>query len=258
MILHAHWQGKHSASEPVLVWLHGLLGDAEEWREVQSLMGKRPQLSINLPGHGGSQAQFTTGFEALSATLSRTLRYHRVRRYWLIGYSLGGRLAIYHACRHAERGLEGVVVEGGHPGLDCSEQRALRLEQDERWARRFREQPLLHTLEAWYQQPVFASLTRSQRASLIAKRRHNHGAAVAAMLSATSLARQPWLVPELHRLSVPFHYFCGEQDRKFQQLAAQASLPCELIPGAGHNAHRANPSAFARQLAQRLTPEELR
>ncbi|WLS80182.1 2-succinyl-6-hydroxy-2,4-cyclohexadiene-1-carboxylate synthase [Erwinia pyri] len=258
MILHAHWQGRDSGAGPVLVWLHGLLGDAEEWRQVQSLMGKRPQLSINLPGHGGSQAQLTTGFGELSSALSNTLQYHRIQRYWLIGYSLGGRLAIYHACRHAGAGLAGVVVEGSHPGLDCPEQRALRLEQDSRWARRFCEQPLLQTLEAWYQQPVFASLTTHQRAALIQRRLHNHPAAVAAMLLATSLAKQPYLVPELHQLTVPFHYFCGEQDRKFQQLAARASLPCELIPGAGHNAHRANPSAFAHQLAQRLTSEESR
>lgn len=258
MILHAHWQGSHGGSEPVLVWLHGLLGEAEEWREVQSRMGKRPQLSIDLPGHGGSRAQQTGGFEALSAALSHTLRYHRVRRYWLTGYSLGGRLAMYYACRHADTGLKGVIVEGGHPGLSCPEQRALRFEQDKRWARRFREQPLAHTLEAWYQQPVFASLTPQQRAALIKKRLNNHPAAVAAMLLATSLAKQPCLLAELHRLPIPFHYFCGEHDLKFQQLVAQASLPCELISGAGHNAHRANPSAFAHRLAQRLTPEELR
>lgn len=258
MILHARWQGKHSGSEPVLVWLHGLLGNAEEWREVQRFTGDRPQLSIDLPGHGGSQAQLTSGFDALSAALRHTLHYHRVRRYWLIGYSLGGRLAMYHACRHADAGLEGVVVEGGHPGLGCSEQRVLRLEQDNRWARRFREQPLADTLEAWYQQPVFASLTPHQRTALIKKRLNNHPAAVAATLLATSLAKQPYLQPELQRLTVPFHYFCGEQDRKFKQLAARASLPCELIPGAGHNAHHENPSAFAHRLAQRLTSEETR
>ncbi|WP_338557219.1 2-succinyl-6-hydroxy-2,4-cyclohexadiene-1-carboxylate synthase [Erwinia sp. E_sp_B04_7] len=258
MILHACWQGNHHSRKPVLVWLHGFLGSNADWLPVQAAFSDWPQLSVDLPGHGGSQAQPTTGFDALSASLNATLRVHRVQRYWLIGYSLGGRVALYHACRHALPGLMGLVVEGGHYGLALAEQRTRRLAHDGRWASRFRHHPLQSTLAAWYQQPVFSDLTASQRVGLIRLRLHNHRAALADMLLATSLGRQPWLLPELHQLRVPLHYFCGEWDSKFQRLAAQASLPCVLIPSAGHNAHRANPAVFADRLAQRLTSQELK
>lgn len=253
MILHACRQGDSHSSKPVLVWLHGLLGSAADWLPVQALLADWPHLGIDLPGHGGSQAHHTSGFDSLSDSIDQTLRYHGIRRYWLIGYSLGGRVALFHACRHAGAELEGLLVEGGHYGLELPEQRQQRQRQDAGWAERFRAQPLAQTLQAWYQQPVFADMTGPQRARLIELRLSNRAAAVADMLLATSLSRQPYLLPELARLTMPFSTLCGERDGKFLQLMRQASLSCDVIPAAGHNAHRENPAAFASCVAQRLT-----
>ncbi|XBS68616.1 hypothetical protein ABK905_18455 [Acerihabitans sp. KWT182] len=93
-----------------------------------------------------------------------------------------------------------------------------------------------------------------QRRELVALRIHNQGTAVAAMLDATSLARQPDLAPSLQALTLPFGYLCGERDTKFSALARQAGLPYFLVPDAGHNAHRAEPAAFAGQLLSLLAP----
>ncbi|TPW98509.1 2-succinyl-6-hydroxy-2,4-cyclohexadiene-1-carboxylate synthase, partial [Proteus mirabilis] len=40
-------------------------------------------------------------------------------------------------------------------------------------------------------------------------------------------------------------WLCGEQDKKFQSIAQQYSLPLTTIPQAGHNAHQAQPDAYA-------------
>ncbi|MFU9136826.1 2-succinyl-6-hydroxy-2,4-cyclohexadiene-1-carboxylate synthase [Erwinia tasmaniensis] len=252
MILHAQWRGKHVSDRPVLVWLHGFLGSGAEWLSVQHYFPDSPQLSIDLPAHGGSRAQRVAGFEQLSERLTATLRFHRVKRYWLIGYSLGGRVALYHACRHGGSDLLGLTVEGGHVGLTTDEERQQRRENDRAWAKRFRQQPLERTLDGWYRQPVFADLREPERQALIALRRNNHPQALAEMLMATSLAVQPDLRPDIAQLTCPLQYLCGEQDRRFSALAEQADIPYETLPAAGHNAHRANPQAFARRLAQRL------
>ncbi len=255
MILHAHWQGSHRNSRPVLVWLHGFLGSSADWRPVQAAFSDWPQLSIDLPGHGGSSAQQISGFEQLSARLNATLDYHRIRRYWLIGYSLGGRIAMFHACRYAGAELAGLIVESAHYGLSA-EEKAQRRRADQRWATQFCQQPLSRTLDQWYRQPVFADLSEPQRRQLISLRSHNHPQALADMLLATSLAKQPELLPEVQRLGCPVHALCGEQDAKFRQLAQRAALPYDTVPAAGHNAHRANPSAFGHLLAKKLTLEE--
>lgn len=258
MILHARWQGHRRSSKPALVWLHGFLGTLQDWLPVQQAFIDWPMLSIDLPGHGGSCAQRVSGFHELSERIDATLRHYQLHHYWLIGYSLGGRVAMYYACRAALPGLCGLVVEAGHPGLANEAQRQARYAHDALWIRRFRQLPLPVALRAWYRQPLFNELTEQQRSSLIRQRSAGDGPALAAMLQATSLSQQPNLLPELQRLKVPFSYLCGEWDNKFIQLAQQAHLPLYTIPAAGHNAHRVSPAAFSDRLTQllRLNPGE--
>lgn len=252
MILHARWQGHRRSSKPTLVWLHGFLGSAQDWQSVQQAFIDWPMLSIDLPGHGASGAHRVSGFADLNERLSATLHHHQIDHYWLIGYSLGGRVAMYYACRAALPGLCGLVVEAGHPGLMDAAQRQARQARDRLWSERFRHQPLSEALQAWYRQPLFTELTEQQRSELVSRRSAGDGPSLAAMLDATSLSQQPNLLPELQQLSVPFSYLCGEWDNKFIQLAMQARLPLHTIPAAGHNAHRASPAAFSDRLTQLL------
>ncbi|WP_127958502.1 2-succinyl-6-hydroxy-2,4-cyclohexadiene-1-carboxylate synthase [Serratia microhaemolytica] len=233
-----------AAGQPWLVWLHGLLGNSREWQPIAARFADWPSLAVDLPGHGGSVTQRCHGFDDVSQQLLATLRQHRIERYWLIGYSLGGRIAMYHACHGQSAGLLGLVVEGGHPGIAQPQLRQQRCQHDADWAQRFRSQPLSQLLPHWYQQAVFASLTVAQRQQLIASRLKNHGAAVADMLEATSLGRQPWLVPKLRQLTRPLRLICGAQDAKFLALAQQAKLPLCSVAAAGHNVHLSNPAAF--------------
>ncbi|WP_145495343.1 2-succinyl-6-hydroxy-2,4-cyclohexadiene-1-carboxylate synthase [Yersinia bercovieri] len=238
---------------PWLVWLHGLLGSGEDWLPVAELCGDTPSLLVDLPGHGKSAALTTSGFADISRQLVQTLQANGIGEYWLAGYSLGGRIAMYHACYGSHHGLQGLLVEGGNLGLESDELRRQRQQNDHQWAQRFRQEPLPQVLTDWYQQAVFADLDAQQREQLVLLRANNSGPAVAEMLEATSLGHQPWLLPALQRLRVPYTYLCGERDHKFQQLAEQHKLPLRTLARAGHNAHRANPGAFAAQVLSFLS-----
>lgn len=248
MILHALSRPGRQAHLPHLVWLHGFLGNHQEWEPVSAAFQEWPQLLIDLPGHGASSDIMVADFAAVDAVLSATLRHYQIYDYWLVGYSLGGRVAMYHATHNLATGLQGIVVEGGHPGLSCETERAARKQHDAGWAKRFRHEPLVPVLHDWYQQAIFSDLDKQQRAALVALRSHNHPAALASMLEATSLCRQPDLQPELKKLTRPFYYLCGERDDKFRTLAAHLGLTPELIFAAGHNAHRDDPVAFSARL----------
>lgn len=236
---------------PWLVFLHGFSGDCREWQRVGEGLRDYPRLYLDLPGHGGSQELGVTGFDEVSTLLTRTLLSYNILKFWLIGYSLGGRIAMFHACQQP-KGLLGVMVEGGHPGLQDAEVRNARLASDRRWATRFRTEPLEKVFADWYQQPVFASLTDAQREALITLRSQNNGATLAMMLEATSLAVQPDLRPALSARDFSFDYLYGERDEKFAALAAEVNAVRHAIPNAGHNAHRENPDAVIASLAQIL------
>lgn len=236
---------------PWLVFLHGFSGDCREWQRVGEGLSDSPRLYLDLPGHGRSRDRGVTGFDEMSTLLTRTLLSYNILKFWLIGYSLGGRIAMFHACQQP-KGLLGVMVEGGHPGLQDADARNTRRASDRRWATRFRTEPLEKVFTDWYQQPVFASLTDAQREALITLRSQNNGETLAMMLEATSLAVQPDLRAALSARDFSFDYLYGERDEKFAALAAEVNAVRHVIPNAGHNAHRENPDAVIASLAQIL------
>lgn len=251
MTLHAVAQpGKPGL--PWLVFLHGFSGDAREWQRVGERLNDYPRLYIDLPGHGKSVGVEVSDFTQVRQALRDTLNSYNILNHWLIGYSLGGRIAISWACEDAEPGLCGIIVEGGHPGLTDEAARQVRWASDSHWAMCFRQQPLTQVFDAWYRQPVFANLMPDARRALVSLRQENSGPRLAKMLLATSLAVQPDYRPALRTLRVPFHYLCGENDAKFAAVADELAATHHIIHDAGHNAHRENPAQVADRLAHIL------
>lgn len=241
-----------SANLPTLVLLHGLLGDANDWQPVQAALAGLPSLALDLPGHGSNQAVRVAGFEQTHRWLCDELAARGIGRYQLVGYSLGGRLALYHASQ-SPAGLQALLLENCHPGLPPAE-RPARLAHDEGWARRFEQEPLAAVLADWYRQGVFADLGEDARARQIARRLGNDGKAVAAMLRATSLGQQPDLGDWLAQGALPVTYVSGKRDHKFHQLAclmaSQHRKINHLELDGGHNLHAHQPETFARILAE--------
>lgn len=238
--------------KPWLVWLHGFLGNGDDWQAVTDQLADYPLLTVDLPGHGGSTGFSVRSMAEVNRLLTATLAAQGIHDYWLIGYSMGGRIAAYHVTQTANglppQGLRGLILEGAHPGLPQEEQCLGRWYHDRRWAERFRREPLADVLRDWYRQPVFADLNPTQRSELQQRRAANDGRALAMMLEGSSLGRQPQMGQPLRDLPLPFHYLCGETDLKFVTLARQHGYPLALIPQAGHNAHYGNPTAYAAQI----------
>ncbi|HGN1705543.1 TPA: 2-succinyl-6-hydroxy-2,4-cyclohexadiene-1-carboxylate synthase [Providencia rettgeri] len=236
------------ASGPWLVWLHGLLGSSDDWLPVIDNFNNYPSLLVDLPGHGASKFEVCHGFSHFDQQLCALLQYHQIDEYYLIGYSLGARLAMHFTCHCPPKGLLGLIIEGGNVGLTSHQERVNREANDHAWAQRFRVESIEQVLNDWYQQAVFADLTPAQRVQLINLRRQNNPQSIADMLESTSLAKQPFLVDKLYQLSCPYCYFCGERDQKFRSVSQQYELPLTLIANAGHNAHRENPTGYAAAL----------
>ncbi|SIQ83655.1 2-succinyl-6-hydroxy-2,4-cyclohexadiene-1-carboxylate synthase [Aeromonas hydrophila] len=247
-----------SANQPTLVLLHGLLGDANDWQPVQAVLADLPSLALDLPGHGSNQAVRVAGFEQAHRWLCDELAARGIDRYQLAGYSLGGRLALYHASQ-SPAGLLALLLENCHPGLPPAE-RPARIAHDESWAERFEQEPLAAVLADWYRQGVFADLGEEARARQIARRLGNDGKAVAAILRATSLGQQPDLGDWLAQGALPVTYVSGKRDHKFHQLAclmaSQHRKINHLELDGGHNLHAHQPETFARLLAEWVNQQQ--
>lgn len=247
-------QQTQSSVPPTLVFLHGLLGSGADWQACLNELPQFDRITIDLPGHGASQAVRCSDLEECCDLLHSTLAllFPPHQPLILIGYSMGGRITMHGLAKKCfpDLNIRAAIIEGGNFGLQTESEKQARFENDRRWAKRFEIESLEHVLSDWYQQPVFSSLNYAQRQTLIAKRSANLGAAVANMLLATSLAKQSYLLPAMQQLSIPVYYLCGAKDKKFSQLAQSSGLTYRQIEGAGHNVHQEQPQQFAMHIKQ--------
>jgi pimeloyl-ACP methyl ester carboxylesterase len=90
---------------PVVLLVHGLGNNAHrDWRAtVPALVGRFRVVALDLPGFGASQA-FEQGytFEQLDAALSEVVDRLSLRRFHLVGHSLGGAISLHFAHRHPQ------------------------------------------------------------------------------------------------------------------------------------------------------------
>ncbi len=242
------WSLEGNPAHPPLLLLHGFLGSQAEWRPwLPRLCAHWYCLRVDLPGHGGSQTLTIdpdTGFESLCDALHARMMACSRRPWAVWGYSLGGRVALSLAL--SERvPIRWLLLESMHPGLARAADRAARCSADEVWAGRLEQEPLARVLEDWYRQPVFADLAPAARDRLIEERCDNDPQALAAMLRATSLGRQPDGRAALLRAAFPWRYLAGAKDAKFAAIARHwPRARAALVPEAGHNIHRERPEAL--------------
>ena len=252
-----------TSGHPTVVMLHGFMGTGDDWAEVVRLLQPAFRcLTPDLPGHDGRPLDLGASEDPFAAYSE--LLWHKVEpllppRFALVGYSLGGRLALDLACRHPER-ISALVLEAAHPGLGQTGEREERAASDADWARRFEREPWSRVLEDWYRQPVFASLSDEQRCVFILRRSGQQPGILSDVLCATSLARQPNRWDDLAGLAMPLGFIVGRLDTKFcavgDRMARLAPhLTLVKLHGLGHNCHALAPEAVAGFIHRMCTAE---
>ena len=245
-----------------LLFVHGFLGDAGDWERMRALL--EPPLvasCFELPGHGPAQpiaAAAGSGPERWFAVAGERLRDACAAFEAppvLVGYSMGGRLALYTALRFP-RAVRGLIVIGADPGIEDATARAERLTRDEVLARQLAAagDPEAFTvwLQRWYAAPLFGSLRHHPHFDALLRRRlRGRPALLAAALRGLSVAVQPVLWDALPRLSIPALFIAGAADAKYRAVAdriATLGAPWEsaVCPGAAHAVHLEQPEAVAR------------
>ena len=167
----------------------------------------------------------------------------------LVGYSLGGRLALHLLCNRPAL-ISGAVIISAHTGLSQCEEREARLERDRKWGA-LANGDWQEFLRRWHAQPVFDETDAlSHRGRLSVWKRQ-----IAMGFDAWSLGRQKNLLPSLKNCGVPMHFVTGAQDTKFGAIAKQAvpELPDafhSVVPNAGHRVPWDQPEAVAEIIRQ--------
>ena len=246
--------------------LHGFTQSGRSWRE---LIGHMPEgwmwIVPDLRGHGETQLKHGAecSMDACTGDLVQLWDSLGVRQTHLVGYSMGGRLALHAAVRHPERVLSLVTI-GAHAGLD-EDAREGRRRGDESLAGRIENDGVESFVNYWEKLPLFAGLERRGPGyvdQVRAERLRNHAAGLACSLRGMGAGVMEPLWDQLGWLNMPCTFVAGQLDHGYvasaRRLAGSVSNGrLEIVLRAGHPVHQERPDAFARVLANHLAAADV-
>jgi len=178
----------------------------------------------------------------------------------LIGYSMGGRLALHFTKRFPHR-IKKLIIVSSHYGLQDIEQKRLRYIKDLEWAEKLKTLKISDFLNEWYGQPVFDSIRAKKDIfeSLLKRRQKQRVRALSQILKGLSLAKQDSFLSNFPNFP-PTLFLCGKKDIKYQKLYSKLlyygdHIQVEEIEEVGHAPHLENKKLFTEVLQKHLKRE---
>ena len=256
---HFHYTLTGNKNLPIILLLHGFTGDSQDFSSVISLLSKKYCcLAVDLPGHGQTRVSGDETCYNISNTaqaLIHLLDDLQIDKCLLLGYSMGGRLALYMTLHFPER-FEKVVLESASPGLKSEKDRSHRRQADSQTAQNLENSNIKDFILNWYDRPLFKSLKNSPNFDqLVESRLANNPLELAKSLRHMGTGNQPSVWEKLAQNQIPLLLLAGEDDRKFQDINAEIASLCpaatfKIIPKAGHNIHFENLDNFVAVVRQ--------
>lgn len=252
---YAHYHYEVAGDGPPLLLLHGFTGSAASWQpQVIAFQSQFTVITIDLLGHGQTRTSDDHSryrMELAGRDIAAFIDSVCHEPIHLLGYSMGGRLALYLALYHSHL-IENLVLESASPGLATSQEREARTLADNSLADNIEQQGMEWFAHYWGELALFQSLKRlpsDQQALLHQQRLQNNPTGLAASLRGMGTGVQPSLWEQLPNLPMPTLCLAGEGDSKFVAIATQMSqtIPnarLQIIPQAGHLIHLEQPDLF--------------
>lgn len=246
-----------------LMALHGFTGSAATWRPFAASWPRHRIIAVDLIGHGASDAPADESRYTMAhctADLAALLDALDVERAALLGYSMGGRVALQFALAAPER-IAALVLESASPGIDDAGDRTTRVAADRALADGIERDGIKVFVDRWEALPMWATqaaLPEPVRQRLRAQRLHNSTAGLANSLRGMGAGAQEPVLNRLGELRMPVLLIAGEEDAKYRQLAHDMrerirDAHINIAEGAGHAAHLERPAAFAPLVKEFLT-----
>src|SRR5438067_6227965 len=203
-----------------LLLLHGFTGSLRTWDALRSTLGASTRvIAMDLIGHGRSAAprdpeRYTLDLAVADvAALLDSLELDSTN---VLGYSMGGRLALQFAVTHPKR-VRALILESASPGIEDERQRHSRAHTDDALAERILRDGIPRFVEEWERLPLLAladHVPEHVRAAQHALRLLNNPLGLANSLRGMGAGRQSPLWFQLPALRMPVSLIVGERDAR--------------------------------------------
>ena len=245
-----------SGSGSPLVLLHGFTGSTESWIPLCELLSDAFRIiAIDLPGHGrssspGDPLRYAAG--RLSKDILTVADNVGLDRFALMGYSMGGRMALRFALAYPRR-VSALILESTSPGIADSAARAARIASDSFLADSIEQKGIEWFVGQWEMLSLWASqknLAPEKKDALHNQRLRNDARGLANSLRGAGAGQVEPVVDELSSIQIRTLLAAGELDSAYVAYAKimEGAMPrarMEVIGGAGHSVHFEKPVELA-------------
>ncbi len=248
-------QNIENPSQSVFVFLHGFLGSRHDFDKLISAFPEQ-YLSLDLLGFGGNRFQNVPpkrfdqsaqidDLESIFAELNLT-------KINLVGYSMGGRLAIAYALKYPKR-INKLYLESTTAGIADKAGRAQRIQHDEQLAQKVNDDGMKKFVTDWEKLPLFTTqraVSDSDFEFMHNQRLTQNPTNVANSLKYMGTGKQTNHWDEISSLSnLSVEIIVGSLDKKFIQIGKKMNQQINgsnltIVENVGHNIHFEQPTTF--------------
>ena len=238
-----------------VVALHGFTGSHQDFEPLKSLVSDDlvEFVTPDWPGHGENKHETDPkkySLEAHMEIISEAVgsSQHVI----LLGYSMGGRLALNWALNHPDR-IQKLILIGASPGIADEVESAERFKGDQALAHFIRVHGVPPFIKYWNGKTFFRplmSLPPDRLDPILERRLKNTTEGLALSLENVGTASLPSLWPRLNELRCAVDIVVGEKDPKFIEIGYRMGerIPkarISVIESAGHALHLEKPEDIA-------------
>lgn len=248
---------------PTIIFLHGFTGSTATWREVlEQFKGSYKTIAIDLTGHGKTTIPENPerySMEEQIEDLNELIDELSIQSFYLVGYSMGGRIALGYTIKYPER-VRALILESASPGLKEQVEREQRRIADALLAKKIIENGIPSFVDKWENIPLFESqksLPEKKREEVRTERLQQSAIGLANSLLGIGTGSQKSYWDSLQKLKEPVYLITGELDSKFVGIAREMKNLVEkcrhsVVPNVGHAIHVENPRIFATMIKDYL------
>lgn len=203
-----YYVDKRGSGEPIL-FLHGFTGDHSTWRKIGTHFEKEFQvISVDIIGHGATEIPSDPtryDIKKVAADLASILKEMNIDHIHLIGYSMGGRLALTFALLYPCK-VKTLILESSSPGLKTAKERSDRVKRDQMLAKKILTEGITSFVDYWEKIPLFSTqqhLPSAKKQQLRTQRLQQSELGLANSLRGMGTGKQPSWWDNLHELNIP-------------------------------------------------------
>ncbi|GGG87577.1 2-succinyl-6-hydroxy-2,4-cyclohexadiene-1-carboxylate synthase [Staphylococcus pragensis] len=253
-MLHYNFHKSEKETSQLLILLHGFISDSRTYSQhLLALLQEVNVLTIDLPGHGQDESSMeeTWDFPYLVKQLDEVLDQFKAYTLHLLGYSMGGRVALYYAL-HGHHVLKSLILESTSPGIDNEDDRLERQQIDAARGKVLDIAGLEIFVNDWEKLPLFYTqydLDKEKRKAIREMRMSQDPHRLAKALRDYGTGHMPNLWKKVKDIQIPCFILAGELDEKFVKTAhAMADKmndsPVHIFKEVGHTIHVEDETEF--------------